>query len=152
MQNMNRRRFARISLHWAAHLDFGVKEYKRFVANVSLSGFYVEGDFQQNSKDLCVVKLTPSGLLNTEEAVRAVGTVTRLSENGMAVEFLSMKLDSFFFLETTLLYRAVDPAALGREFIWNNILEFEGDTVFFKPYSLKRWNIKQLSNFFLKKK
>ncbi len=141
-----------MNIQWAARLDFGVIEYKRFVDNVSLSGFHVEGDFKQKTRDLCIIRLTPSGLLHTEEALRAIGTVSRVSETGMAMEFLSMKLDSFFFLETTLLYKAIDPEALGREFIWNNNLDFEGDIVYFSPYDTKGWDIKHLSDFFLRKK
>jgi hypothetical protein len=151
MEYKNKRRFSRVNIRWAARLDFGVTEYKHFVDNVSLSGFHVEGKFQQRTKDLCIIKLTPSGLLRTTEAVRAVGTVSRISETGMAIEFLSMKLDSFFFLETTLLYKAVDPGALGREFIWNNILEYDEDVVYFRPYGIKQLDISQLSNFFLRK-
>ncbi|CAK8721525.1 hypothetical protein H206_03143 [Candidatus Electrothrix aarhusensis] len=152
MEGENRRRFSRVNIQWAARLDFGIMEYKRFVDNVSLSGFHIEGDFKQKTNDLCIIKLTPSGLLHTVEAVRAIGTVSRISETGMAMEFLSMKLDSFFFLETTLLYKAIDPGALGREFIWNNSLDFEGDIVYFRPYHMKQWDIKHLSNFFLRKK
>jgi hypothetical protein len=152
MEDENRRRFSRVNIQWAARLDFGVIEYKRFVDNVSLGGFHVEGDFQEKTNELCIIRLTPSGLLHTAEAVRAIGTVSRISKTGMAMEFLSMKLDSFFFLETTLLCKAVDPGALGNEFIWNNILHFEEDVVYFRPYNTKRWDIKQLSNFFLRKK
>jgi hypothetical protein len=152
MEDKNRRRFSRVNIRWAAQLDFGVIEYKRFVDNVSLSGFRINGNFQQKTRDLCMIRLTPSGLLHTAEAVHAVGIVSRISETGMAIEFLSMKLDSFFFLETTLLYKAVDPGALGKEFIWSDILEYDKDIVYFRPYNSKPIDIKQLSNFFLRKK
>ncbi len=152
MEDENRRRFSRVNIRWAARLDFGAMEYKRFVDNVSLSGFRIDGNFQQRTKDLCIIRLTPSGLLHTEDAVRAIGTVSRISETGMAIEFFSMKIDSFFFLETTLLYKAIDPGALGKEFIWSDIIEHDEDIVYFRPYNMKQLDIKQLSNFFLRKK
>lgn len=135
MDEQNRRRFSRVNLQWAARLDFGMVEYKRFVNNVSLSGVYVEGEFHQLIGDLCIISLKQSGLF-AEEAVQAVGTITRISEYGVAVEFLSMKLDSFFFLQTTLFSKAIDPRLLGREFIKNNIFELEGDLVLFESFQL----------------
>jgi hypothetical protein len=152
MEDENRRRFSRVNIQWAARLDFGVMEYKRFVDNVSLSGCHIDDNFRQRTSDLCIIKLTPSGLLRTAEAVRAVGIVSRISKTDMAIEFLSMKLDSFFFLKTRLLYKAVDPEALGKEFICNNILEYDEDIVYFRPYNIKILDTRQLSNLFLRKK
>ena len=120
MKEKNKRRFSRVKSLWAARLDFGVVEYKRFVNNVSLGGLYVEGDFRQVIGDVCIISLKKAGLFS-EESVLAMGSITRISEHGVAVEFLSMKLDSFFFLQTTLFCKAVNPALLGKEFISNNI-------------------------------
>ncbi|CAK8721520.1 MAG: hypothetical protein D3917_17470 [Candidatus Electrothrix sp. AX5] len=152
MKDENRRRFSRVNIRWAARLDFGAMEYKRFVDNVSLSGFRIDGNFQLRTNDLCIIRLTPSGILHTGDAVRAVGIISRISETDMAIEFLSMKLDSFFFLKTTLLYKAIDPKSLGKEFIWSDIIEHDKDIVYFRPYNMKHLDIRQLSNFFLRKK
>ena len=134
MERKDRRRFSRMHLQWAARLDFGVREYRRFVHDVSLSGLYVEGNFRQLVGDLCVISLKQSCLF-TEDAVHAVGSIARTSEHGVAVEFLSMKLDSFFFLQAMLFSKAVNPAPLGREFISSSIFELEDDLVVFKPSS-----------------
>ncbi len=151
MEEKNKRRFSRIDIQWAVRLDFGTVEYKRFVNNVSLGGIYIAGDFQQVLiGDVCTVNLKQSGLF-TEEAIRAVGSVTRSSEHGMAVEFLSMKLDSFFFLQTTLFYKAVDPVLLGKEFVESNIFEIEGDLVFFQADNVNLQTIKQVRNYLLKR-
>jgi len=138
MEKKDRRRFSRVNLQWAARLDFGAVEYKRFVNNVSLSGLYIEGDFQQKIGDLCAISLKQSCLF-VEDDIRAVGIIARISEYGMAVEFLSMKLDSFFFLQVMLFSKAIDQAALGREFIFSNIFELEGDLIVFKPSFGKIW-------------
>ncbi|MCI5208704.1 MAG: PilZ domain-containing protein [Candidatus Electrothrix sp. ATG2] len=150
MDEKDRRRFSRVNIQWAVRLDFGVFEYKHFVDNVSLGGLYIEGNFQQLSGDICVISLKQSGIF-TEEAVRAIGSITRISNHGIAVEFLSMKLDSFFFLQTTLFCKAINPALLGREFISNNTFEVDGDTVFFESYDFKGLNIKQLPGFFFRR-
>ncbi|WP_339136848.1 MAG: PilZ domain-containing protein [Candidatus Electrothrix sp. GW3-4] len=135
MEEQNRRRFSRVHLQWAVRLDFGVVEYKRFVHNVSLSGLYIEGDFRQMLGDVCIISLKQSGLFSGE-FVQAVGTIARISEHGVAVEFLSMKLDSFFFLQATLFCKAVNPSRLGREFITHNIFELEGDLILFEPFTM----------------
>ncbi|MCI5221135.1 MAG: hypothetical protein D3924_00270 [Candidatus Electrothrix sp. AR4] len=137
MENKNRRRFTRIYFQWAVHLDFGLIEYKRYVANVSLSGFYVDGSFDQSIGDLCIIQLKQSGLY-TNVVIRAVGSISRSTDNGIALEFHSMKLDSFFFLQASLLCKAVNPSILGNEFLDNEIFNIDGDIIFFRPYRLER--------------
>ncbi|WP_446007878.1 PilZ domain-containing protein [Candidatus Electrothrix sp.] len=147
MKAKNRRRFSRLNIQWAVRLDFGAVEYKRFIHNISLGGLYIEGEFQQVlNGDVCTVNLKQSGFF-TEEAIRAVGAISRVDEQGMAVEFLSMKLDSFFFLQTALYYKAIDPMLLGKEFIDNNIFEVEGDLIFFQADNVHVQTIKQMRNY-----
>ena len=142
MEGKNRRRFSRVNIQWAVRLDFGGMEYKRFVNNISLSGLYIKGEFRQMIGDICVISLRLSSLFS-EEPVHAVGCITRISEHGVAVEFLSMKLDSFFFLQTIIFSKAVDPALLGREFIANNIFELENDLIVFEPFPMNFQTMKQ---------
>ena len=123
MEERDRRRFSRINLQWAVRLDFGGVEYKRFVSNVSLCGLYVEGEFQQLVGDICIISLKQSGLF-AEEVVQAVASIARVAEGGMAIEFLSMKLDSFLFLQTTL-------------FLSNNIFELEKDLIVFRDSDIE---------------
>ncbi|MCW5203488.1 PilZ domain-containing protein [Desulfobulbus sp. US2] len=149
MEEKNRRRFSRVNILWAVRLDFGTVEYKQFVNNVSLGGLYIEGDFQQVLGDVCIISLKQSGLFS-EEAVHAVGTITRISKHGVAVEFISMKLDSFFFLQATLFSKAVDPALLGREFISNNIFDLEDDLILFEPFHMDFQTMKQVQNLLLR--
>lgn len=134
MERKDRRRFSRVHLHWAARLDFGVKEYRFFVHDVSLSGLYVdiEENFQQTVGDLCIISLKQSCLF-VDDAVHAVGSIARISKHGVAVEFLSMKLDSFFFLQAMLFSKAVNPGPLGKEFISSSIFELEKDLIVFRP-------------------
>ena len=149
MEEKNRRRFSRVNILWAVRLDFGTMEYKQFVNNVSLGGLYIEGDFQQMLGDVCIISLKQSGLFS-EDSVHAVGTITRISKHGVAVEFLSMKLDSFFFLQATLFCKAVDPALLGKEFISNDIFDLEGDLILFEPFHMDFQTMKQVQNLLLR--
>jgi hypothetical protein len=150
MEEKNRRQFSRINIQWAVRLDFGTVEYEQAVDNVSLGGVYIEGDFQQVMiGDVCTITLKQSEVV-AEEAVRAVGSVTRINKHGMAVEFLSMKLDSFFFLQANLFYKATDPVLLGKEFIKSNIFEIEGDLVFFQVDNVNVQTIRQVRNYLLK--
>ena len=149
MEEKNRRRFSRVNILWAVRLDFGTVEYKQFVNNVSLGGLYIEGDFQQVIGDVCIINLKQSSLF-PEESVHAVGTITRISKHGVAVEFLSMKLDSFFFLQATLFCKAVDPALLGREFISNNIFDLEDNLILFEPFHMDFQTMKQVQNLLLR--
>ena len=143
MDERDRRRFSRINMRWAVRLDFGLKEYKRFVDNVSLSGLYIEGTFQQLIGDICLISLKQSCLFE-DDAVQAVGYIARISEYGIAVEFSSMKLDSFFFLQTALYSKAVDPVMLGKEFLSNNIFELEKDLVVFTTSDIEFHSLRQV--------
>lgn len=143
MDERDRRRFSRINMQWAVRLDFGLTEYKRFVDNVSLSGLYIEGEFQQLIGDICAISLKQSSLFE-DDAVQAVGYIARITDHGMAVEFFSMKLDSFFFLQTALYSKAVNPAMLGKEFLSNNIFELEKDLVVFKTSDIEFHSLRQV--------
>lgn len=150
MVKKNKRKFSRINIQWAVRLDFGTVEYKRFVDNVSLNGLYIEGEFQQMIGDICIIGLKPSCLF-PEEPVHAIGRITRMSKHGVAMKFLSMKLDSFFFLQTTLLYKAVDPTLLGKEFITNNTtFKIEDDLVIFEPFPMDFQTVKQVQHLLLR--
>ena len=143
MDERDRRRFSRINMQWAARLDFGVAEYKRFVDNVSLSGLFIEGEFAQLIGDICVISLKQSFLFE-DDAVQAVGYIARITDHGVAIEFFSMKLDSFFFLQAALYSKAVDPTMLGKEFLSNNIFELEKDLVVFRTSDIEMHSLKQV--------
>ena len=61
-----------------------------------------------------------------------------MGEQGVALEFVSMKLDDFCHLQTVLLYQADDPAILGTEFINNVNLELENDLIVCNAFSFSK--------------
>lgn len=75
--------------------------------------------------------------------IRAIGSVSRVTEEGIALEFLAMKLESFSFLQTALLCKAIHPAEVSREFLVNDFLKLDGEMIYFFPHRL---NLKELKN------
>ncbi|MCI5221909.1 MAG: hypothetical protein D3924_04375 [Candidatus Electrothrix sp. AR4] len=132
MKNDNKRQFSRINIQWDVHLDFGLREYRHFADNLSLRGIYVEGHFNHFIGDICTIRLRYSEFVE----VNAVGSIARINDAGMALEFISMKLESFFFLQTALLCEAGDPVIFGTEFVKNIMFELDDDLVFFEEPGL----------------
>ncbi|MCI5137945.1 MAG: hypothetical protein D3922_05935 [Candidatus Electrothrix sp. AR1] len=130
----NKRQFTRLHIHLDADLDFGsCRYYKHSVQNISLGGLYVKGRFDQRPGDICTVRLNHSEL-DVELEIHATCSVIRGNGNGMALEFISMKLDDFCHLQTVLLYEADDPFVLGTEFVNNMNLELENDLILCKTF------------------
>ncbi|MCI5165946.1 MAG: hypothetical protein D3903_07585 [Candidatus Electrothrix sp. GM3_4] len=96
------------------YLDFGVRKYRHFANNLSLSGLYVKGFYEQKAGDACIIEVKQAD--GGEGAViRAIGSAVRVNETGMALKFISMKLDSFLLLQTVFSSFAEDPKLLGGE-------------------------------------
>jgi hypothetical protein len=144
MKNTSGRRFSRFNIPWVARLDFGLDEYNGIVEDVSCSGLYVMGDFGRSNGELCVIELKDFSM-NEGSAINAVCSVCRVSSDGIALKFVSMKFDNLFFLQTRLLSKAAYPAFLTREFFMKkNFFKFDGDFVFFESFKWNQSDIKQL--------
>ncbi len=128
LANKNKRQFTRINIQWDVQLDFGSSRCRQTINNISLSGIYVKGKFDQQEGDICTIVLNQSGA-DEDVEIHAIGSIIRIDSDGMALEFTSMKLDNFFLLQTILLYEAADPAILGSEFVNNINLELENDII-----------------------
>ena len=143
MENTNRRRFSRFNIPWVACLDFGLIEYKGTVEDVSCSGLYVEGCFDQSHGDVCIIDLKDPVM--KDSTITAIGSICRISEDGLALKFISMKLDSLFFLQTRLLSKAVYPSSLMKELDKRkNFFKLTGNFVFFESFKWHQPDIEQL--------
>ncbi len=100
----NRRQFTRINFPLPITLDFGKNKYECFATNFSLGGIYVQGWLEQQAGDICDIKLSLSED-NSEIHIKAVCSVVRLEEDGLALRFTSMKPSSFLCLQEALLYK-----------------------------------------------
>ncbi len=127
MTNKKTRKYTRVDFQRDVHLDFDGKRYTHNTVNdLSLGGMYVKGTFDQQKGDTCTVELSkPDDNLGIE--LRACCTVVRVTDEGIALAFISMGHDSFLFLQTTLLYQADDPMLLGTEFVKEIAFELESD-------------------------
>lgn len=110
------RRFTRVNFSQSVRLKFGGRTYEQTVSNISLGGIYVKGRFDQQPKEICIIEAGRSWPAGASVSFRAKGLAVRCTEDGMAIEFVAMGHDSLQFLQTALLYKADDPAAMGTEF------------------------------------
>jgi hypothetical protein len=79
-----------------------------------LTGMFVCGSFYQQIGDECTVRYTR--IYNTSGfSFQFKASVVRTATDGIALKFLSMPADNYMQLQTSLLYDAVDPLAVGLE-------------------------------------
>lgn len=115
MSEFKRRRFARIIFHRHGELEFPDSKYTDCqIKDLSLTGMYVFGSFQQQVGEHCLVKLYQKGQAS-ELALLADAKVVRTGDKGLAIDFTSMSFDSYMFLQVTLLYEADEPLYIGLE-------------------------------------
>lgn len=109
------RRFTRVNFNHDVELNFSGSTYgPQKICNLSLGGFCVRGQFDQQIGDVCAVELREAA--GKPLSFHAEGKVVWIGGDSMAVEFTAMDHDSFLFLQTALLYQAEDPLLLGAEF------------------------------------
>ena len=127
MNDASNRQFTRVNFMRDVRLDFEGRQYTQHTINdLSLGGMYVKGEFDQQAGDTCTIELTkPEAGAGVE--LRACCSVVRVTDNGIALEFISMEQESFLFLQTILIYEADDPILLGTEFIKNVSFELLED-------------------------
>ena len=92
-----------------ASLEFdGVRYDSCCIKDLSLSGMFVFGDFNQKTGDECIIRYSQESTASHFQ-FKAKAKVTRIANDGLAIEYVSMPFDSYMLLQTTLLYEAVDP-------------------------------------------
>ncbi|CAK8712308.1 PilZ domain-containing protein [Candidatus Electrothrix laxa] len=146
MENENQRKFSRVNMQQAVHLDFCSKKYHGIIDNISLCGSFVKGAFKQSKGDICKIDLKESAL-DSEVAVRAIGSIVRGDTSGVAIEFIAMKTYSYNWLETELLTKAADPSVLEDEIFQRSIFEFDDDLVYSSVFNCSKKKLKKLLDF-----
>jgi len=115
MSEQKIRMFKRISFDRKVRLDFVSESYDYCqVKDLSLTGMFVLGTFQQKVGEHCLVKLLQKGV-DSELKLLALANVVWTNDEGVGIEFTSMSFDSYLFLQVTLLYEADEPIAIGLE-------------------------------------
>ncbi|GAB4343046.1 MAG: hypothetical protein Kow0089_18550 [Desulfobulbaceae bacterium] len=116
MEARTRRQFTRVRFFRRATLHFQSRTYSPCsVRDLSLGGMYLFGNFVEEEGAYCRLVFMQSGP-GTEILIKATARIVRTDKNGAAIKFVSMPFDSYMYLQTTLLYEAEDPLALGMEF------------------------------------
>ncbi len=144
--NSNQRKFSRVAMQGAVRLDFRSEQYHGVLDNLSLCGSFVNGAFKQSKGDICKIDLKKSAL-DQEVTVRAIGSIVRVNDSGIAIEFIAMKTDSYHWLETELLTQAVDPSVLEDEIFQRSIFEFDDDLVYSNTFNCNKNKLKKLLDF-----
>ena len=102
------RAFPRVELYRHVNLEFVRGNYDHCqIKNLSLSGLFIEGDFEKCEGTCCHVDIFQSGK-STELNLQTSARIVRRNGDGIAVEFTSMTYDSYMLLQATLLLEAED--------------------------------------------
>ena len=112
----NRRKFHRINLNGKVNLKFTDDRYDCYqIKNLSLTGMFVIGNFQQQQVEDCHIELFHKEK-SANNCLRASGKVIWSNNEGVGLKFTGMTFRSYMLLLTTLINKAKQPAIILREF------------------------------------
>lgn len=97
-----RRGSSRIQPSRQAELKFQTEVYENcLIQNLSQTGMFVHGDFHQNVGERCVVNFTQGGTSGSL-SLEACAQIERKDDDGVAISFTSMSLESLMLLQMIL--------------------------------------------------
>ena len=113
--DQKKRKFTRIFFDRLVDLNFFGDRFNHcLIKDLSLTGMFILHPIEQNIGEYCLVRLTQtsrySGL-----SLHALAKVVRKNKQGIAIEFVSMSLDSYIFLQLSLLCEAEETLTVGLE-------------------------------------
>jgi len=107
-----RRKFTRIHFDRLVNFVFTDNSYDHCrIQNLSISGMFAIGTFQQQIGENCHIDLVQKGI-STNLTLRTSAKVVWTNDEGIAIEFTSMTFDSYMFLQVALLSEVEDPLPL----------------------------------------
>ena len=116
MKTSNRRKFHRVQFDGMVTLQFADENYDCCqIKNLSLTGMYVTGDFQQHEIENCQVRLFHSEK-SGNNCLKATGEVVWSNDEGAGFRFTKMTFENYMLLLTTLINKAKQPAIILNEF------------------------------------
>ena len=111
----NKRKNSRVPFQVIIGLDFPDQSHTECeTADLSLKGVFVLGVTGHKPGENCLVSLRLVGS-TSHLTLHMKGTVVRVEENGLALHFYEMDLDSFFHLKNILYYNSENPDTLDEE-------------------------------------
>ena len=112
----NKRKNSRVPFQVVINLDFpGQSHAECETADLGLKGVFVLGVTGHKIGENCLISLRLIGS-TSHLTLKMKGTVVRAEEEGVALHFYEMDLDSFFHLKNILYYNSEDPDVLDEEF------------------------------------
>jgi hypothetical protein len=84
--------------------------------DMSIKGMFVKTQDKIPEGAPCDLEILLTGS-STRLALTIKGTITRQEENGLAIGFESMDLDSFMHLKNIILYNVTDPEEVEKEML-----------------------------------
>ncbi|HEX9714320.1 MAG TPA: PilZ domain-containing protein, partial [Desulfurivibrionaceae bacterium] len=102
----NKRKNSRVPFQVLIGLDFPDQSHAECeTADLSLKGVFVLGVTGHKLGEKCLVSLRLVGS-TSDLSLKMKGTVVRVEEDGLALHFYEMDLDSFFHLKNILYYNS----------------------------------------------
>lgn len=111
MVEHDKRRYFRLHFKRKVQLEFSSDFYDKCqVQNISLGGMFVKGNFSHKVDDQCSVTIVHKSK-TTYLTFRAKAKIVRRTDEGIALQFISMSFESLVLLELILLYEPRDDSA-----------------------------------------
>lgn len=117
MKTDNRRRNTRVPFQSTMTLRFADKTHEECeTQDLSMKGIFAVGVSGHKVGDKCDVALHLVGA-TSNLALQIKGEVVRVEENGLALHFFEIDLDSFYHLKNILYFNSENPDVLEEEFL-----------------------------------
>ncbi len=114
---MDKRRFSRIKFDIEALLQNGDDVYEGHVSNLSLKGMYFEYNglppLSSGSNVLATIQLIGH---SSSLQIDVKCEIVRLDDDGVALKFIELDMDSFMHLKNIVSYNDGDPEKIENEF------------------------------------
>lgn len=108
------RKFSRVQFNVEASVRFAGRQFQGAVENLSMTGMFLITGEQLAVGDMVDITITLSGNL-PEITVGFNGIVTRTAEDGVALTFDKMDLDSYMHLKNIIAYNIDDAEKVTEE-------------------------------------
>ncbi len=114
--NSNRRRFHRVPAPRSATLlNLAGVSFEGMVVDLSLCGMFLHGEYDAQVGDMIELLLYGHGQ-HLSLLFKYGGKVVRVTQNGVALEFVGMEPRSYDYLQTVILYFSENPLGACLEF------------------------------------
>ena len=111
---MEKRNFTRVLFQTEAVVMYGEREIRGEVENLSMNGMFLRTTEKIPRDEPLEIKICLSGA-SSELAIDLKGSVVRQADDGVAVQFKEMDLDSFIHLKNTVAYNRGDESEIMEE-------------------------------------